>query len=610
MKACYLLSHLRMWLPLLAFLPLSLNAQMFTLATDAGDAVTDILPSVGGSWNDLNQDGYPELLITGFDVARNNRLYLNLQDGSYSALLNSPFTQTPGTWGSVIGLLGDCDNDGDDDVMLCSYRDNTGQKLPLWLLKNSGAPDYGLSPDTAFSSPLGSYPTASWVDYDLDGDLDLFAGAANGATDLFYRNDGPGGFTRIDSLSFLKFRSGFITHDNWIDLDEDGDLDLYIANYTAPNANTFHRSFLIETGDPNYFVPLAIEGLTGLSGANIGVNWIDYDNDGDLDAYLNHFNARDRFFRNDTSYFFTEITGEPMLDVSAYTNFNIWGDFNNDGRPDLALAHQQGGSSKGKVYLNEENGFRLLSSQEAGDISTTNITQAQSAGLADHDNDGDLDIYVVNTVSTSIPAPNFLFRNETGNQNNWLQVRLRGTESNRNGYGSRVYATAVIEGDTVRQMRYLSGGTTSYSFQESTLLHFGLGDAQEVIALEVRWLSGTVDICKGVSANQRIEIEEGACLASAVEEPEAREADFQWLGLYPNPGSTSLACDLVLERTTRLYWRLADESGRACLSDSSVLHKGRHQLTLPAGTLPAGRYTVELWTQKGRAAGAWVKISR
>ena len=292
-------------LGLLAVFPVVLSAQMFSEATDAGDPVSDNLPSVGGSWNDLQNDGYPELLITGFDVGRNNRLYLNQGDGTFTTRLNSPFTQTPGLWGSVVGLGGDPDNDGDDDVLLCSYRDNNQQQVPLQLLLNSGPPDYELSVDTLFTAPPGSYPSATWVDYDLDGDLDIFVGAASGSTDLFYRNEGNGAFIRLDTLSFLKFRSGFITHDSWVDLDEDGDLDLHIANYSAPNTNTFHRSMLKETGDPNYFLPASIPRLTNQSGANIGVNWIDYDNDGDLDLYQNLFNAKDRFFRNDGDLVFT-----------------------------------------------------------------------------------------------------------------------------------------------------------------------------------------------------------------------------------------------------------------------------------------------------------------
>ena len=205
-----------------------------------------------------------------------------------------------------------------------------------------------------------------------------------------------------------------------------------------------------------------------------------------------------------------------MLDVFAYTNYNVWADFDNDGDPDLALAHQQGGSSKGKVYQNDGGDFTLLPEAEAGAISTTFVVLAQAAGTADFDADGDVDIYVANTTSQAAPAPNFLFRNETGSQNNWLKVKLKGTASSRSGYGSKVFVTAVIGGDTVRQMRYVTGGTASYSFQSTTVQHFGLGDAEEVVAVEVQWLSGALDRCTGVGVNQQVEIEEGSCLVSGV----------------------------------------------------------------------------------------------
>lgn len=602
-NACFLLPILVCSL----IFPFALCGQMFSEANNAGDAVSDNLPSVGGSWDDLNNDGYPELLVTGFDVGQNNRLYLNQQDGTYLSQLNTPFTQTPGNWGSVIGLLGDCDNDGDNDVMLCSYRDNNGQKLPLQLLQNEGMPDFSLTRDTLFTSPNGSYPTASWVDYDLDGDLDFFAGAASGATDLFYRNEGSGTFIRLDSLSFLTFRSGFITHDSWVDIDEDGDLDLYISNYSAPNANTLHLSMLVETGDPNYFVQTDIPGLTGEPGANIGVNWIDFDNDGDLDLYQNHYNARDRFFRNDGNLVFVEMMDHPMLDVVAYTNFNIWADYDNDGDLDLALAHQQGGSSKGKIYRNQEGEFTLLSSEEAGAISSTFVAQAQSGGVADYDADGDVDIYVVNTVSQAVAAPNFLFRNETDNQNNWLKVKLKGTNSSPNGFGSKIFVSAIINGDTVRQMRFVSGGTTSYSFQESTIQHFGLKDAEVVLTLEVHWLSGPIDVCTDITANQLIEIEEGSCLTNHTESLPGENSDFQLNNLLPNPGGQTLTCHIQSERSSQINWRLINESGQVSMQDTSWLQKGTNQININTALLPTGWYVLEIWTNQSKTARRWLK---
>lgn len=593
----------------LVYQPNSLNAQWFSQANSAGDPVDDNLPSVGGSWNDLNNDGYPDLLITGFDQGQNNRLYLNQQDGSYITRSVTPFTQTPGNWGSVVGLTGDYDSDGDDDVMLCSYRDNTFQKLPLRLLINQGSPGYELIPDSNFITPIGSYDSGSWLDYDLDGDLDFHAGAANNSTDLFYRNEGNGSFLRLDTLSFLKFRSGFIVEIAWIDLDQDGDLDLYTANYTAPNANTFHKSMLMESGDPNYFVQVEIPGLTGEPGANIGYNWIDYDNDGDLDLYLNHYGGKDRFFRNEGGLNFTEILDQPMLNILVNTNFNVWGDFDNDGDLDLALAHQQAGSSKIKIYANANGNFSLLSNTEAGDIALANINSAQAAGVADHDNDGDLDLYITNTINTAIGAPNFLFENEIGDDQNWIKIKLNGTTSNRNGYGAEIYVTAVISGDTIRQMRHVSGGTTSHAFQDCTIQHFGLGEAKEVISMEVHWLNGNVDVCTELAVNQEFEVIEGMCFPTAVNEQSILPNEIKWLELFPNPGSNNLTCTLILPETTHLHWRIIDENGKQYLEDSSIFQAGQYHIPMQTKPLPAGWYVIEFWTDKGgHLSRRWVKI--
>lgn len=607
MQKAFLFSFVQIFV-LVWIVPQTVHAQLFIEATNAGAPVTDNLPSVGGSWNDINNDAYPDLLITGFDVSRNNRLYLNQQDGTYETQIESPFTQTPGLWGSVVGLLGDYDNDGDEDVMLCSYVDNNFQGLPLWLLVNQGAPDYNLKPDTTFTSPKGSYPGMSWVDYDLDGDLDFFAGAANSSTDLFYKNEGDGSFTRLDTLSFLKFRSGFITHSSWIDLDLDGDLDLYVANYTSPNANTFHKSMLKETGDANYFVTTPIAGLTAVNGANIGANWIDYDNDGDLDIYLNHFNAKDKLFRNDGNLIFTEITDEPMLEVVAYSNFNIWADFDNDGDLDMALTHQTGNMSKGKVYQNEAGHFTQLSNEEAGDIATASIANAQAAGAADHDLDGDMDIYISNTVNPTTGAPNFLFQNESNNENNWLKIKLKGESSNPNGYGSKVFVTALINGDTVRQMRYAAGGPTTYSFQESTVLHVGLGDAETVISVEVQWLSGIVDVCTEITPNQQLEMVEGACMISGIEEVNSEKIDFKFDNLYPNPSAQELNCSVVLYQNTPLHWQLIDIDGKVQKAGKVSLLAGKHQISIPVQALPNGWYNVELWTKHQKISKNWVKL--
>lgn len=588
--------------------------QPFKHITTAGPVGTQTLASVGGSWNDVDGDGFDDLLITGFAGQLNNRHYSNLQDGVFAEDPNSAFMLTPGNWGCVVGLVGDYDNDGDQDVMMCSYEDENHQPVPLRLLTNLGG---GAFQPISSIFEKGSFPSGTWVDYDLDGDLDFFAAAANGSTDLFYQNTGAdlSSWLLMDTLSFLKFRSGFITHDSWVDLDEDGDLDLYIANFGPPgnNANTYHRSMLHETGDPNYFIETQLPGLTGENGANIGVNWVDYDNDLDLDIYLNYYLGKDRLYRNDGSGVFTQIAGLPMLNVTAYTNFNTWADFDLDGDLDLVLAHQLGGTSMAKIYRNEHipapgvlpGSFTLLDETASGDLSQAVITNAQSAGYADYDNDGDVDLYIVNTTNQNLGAPNFLFKNEQAIGNNWLKIKLVGSLSNRNGYGASIRVTALIAGDTVRQMRFVSGGTGSYSFQNSIEQHFGLGDADTVISLEIGWPSGQSDFCTNLSANQSLIFEEGGCLNSSVDGGTNR----QMIRLSPNPGNeNTVEVSFGMNMLHPVHWLLFEPGGRQRASGiiEPLNDRNKTYLTLPSN-LQSGLYFIVFSGAGSRIVLPWVK---
>jgi hypothetical protein len=517
----------------------------------------------------------------------------------------------------VIGLVCDYDNDGDNDIMMCSYEDETHQPVPLRLLTNLGNGQF-----QPLSSIFlqGSFPSGTWVDYDLDGDTDFFAAGANGTTDVFYKNTGndPNEWQLNDTLSFLKFRQGFITHDSWVDLDEDGDLDLYIANYGPPgnNANTFHRSMLKESGNPDYFVETPVSGLTGENGANIGVNWVDYDNDGDLDLYLNYFQAKDRLYRNEGNLVFTQIAGLSMLNVTAYTNFNTWADFDLDGDQDLVLSHQLGGSSKAKLYRNEHipadgmlpGSFTLLNEAAGGELNQASIANAQSGGCADYDNDGDMDLYIVNTTNQSVGAPNFLFRNDQNLNRHWLKIKLQGQVSNRNGYGAIIRVNALIAGDTVRQMRLVSGGTNSYSFQNSAVQHFGLGDADSLLSVEVYWPSGLVDVCTGLAADQLLFFSEGDCLVNAIFTAQLPKTERLIRSLSPNPGHENLLhVQIFTSREGPVRWRLLDTRGLPAAAGERRMNAGAGKFELPVQTLPAGVYFFVVETGYGYDVKPWLR---
>ena len=177
----------------------TLQAQFFTRVTDVGPLVTDAFLSTGASWNDINNDGWPDLLALG---ETGNHFYLNNGDGTFSLLTKEPFSTSLGV--GNIGIWADYDNDGDEDLYLGNFVTEPGgtELAPNALYQNAGPPDFDLTA-IDLGDGLNASPSASWVDYDQDGDVDLFsAGAAetrNGppTRDLFYRQDDPTTFSRL-----------------------------------------------------------------------------------------------------------------------------------------------------------------------------------------------------------------------------------------------------------------------------------------------------------------------------------------------------------------------------------------------------------------------------
>ena len=193
----------------------NLLAQFFTRVTDIGPIVTDRFLSTGASWNDLNNDGYLDLYALSEEE---KHFYLNNGDSTFSEITSGHFLMNFGV--GNLGLWGDYNNDGYLDMYLCNFvtvpRGNT--IAPNFLYKNSGSPDFTLDV-VDIGNDLNACPSASWVDYDQDGDLDLFAAGASisqggsSTTDIFYRNNGNDNFQRLEYLPFLQLRRGFGTHE-------------------------------------------------------------------------------------------------------------------------------------------------------------------------------------------------------------------------------------------------------------------------------------------------------------------------------------------------------------------------------------------------------------
>jgi len=263
----------------------------------------------------------------------------------------------------------------------------------------------------AMAESANSRMAPTWVDYDGDGDLDLHILTKSGYADRLYRNDGAGGFTEVASGPLADMGSNWECA--WADYDNDGDQDVYISK--ALEANTLLRN------DGGGIFTDVTSGPLGDLGHGKAVAWADYDLDGDLDLYLGNQDGTNRLFRNDSDSGFVDVTvpplDDPSLNVATYSV--NWGDFDDDGDPDLYLSDIRGSGTQNWLLRNDgDSGFV--------DITPPSLLEpipSLPAAWVDFDNDLDLDLY-----SGEYGEDNRLFRNDGGSlvETSHLMVRDHG----------------------------------------------------------------------------------------------------------------------------------------------------------------------------------------
>jgi len=512
------------------------SAQYFTQNSNAGDYTSIALSQAGACLVDYNNDGFVDIIVAGYDNSSENRtrVYLNNTDKTFSALNSSDIYEI-GNGGPLL-IAGDYDNDGDSDIYKLNFQDASGNAVNNVLYENSGEPNFDILQTTlvGVSGEENYSGSGTWVDYDLDGDLDLFATGAIGTSDLFYRNDN-GMFTSITSLAFIQSRAWFITTDTWFDFDGDGDLDVYFSNFQG-NPNKLYLSQLIESGNPNSFIELQVGGITNNGGNNIGCNWIDYDNDLDLDLFVNYFDEQDRLYRNNGDNTFTMITNQPMFQNNGWTTVNSWSDYDNDGDLDLYINIDDGSSFSGFLYENDGGGqFSEVNSALAGDI-TNAIVSPQGGGWLDYDNDGDMDLTVITCCATfpnGAPVSNIIYENTVGQNNNYSKIYLEGIQANKSGIGAEVQLKATIDGNSYWQTRRINGGVDSFGMQEEQMAHFGLGNATVIDSLIIKWPSGVIDMCENLPIGS-IKMTEENCIPTLLGVDDLIEESLA-IKVYPNP---------------------------------------------------------------------------
>lgn len=497
----------------------------------------------GVAFFDYDNDGWTDIFVMngnrleGFPKGAEptNHLYKNNKNGTFTDVTDKANLRRTG-WGSGV-TVGDYNNDGNEDLFLTYYGQNV-------LYRNRGNGSFeDVTAKAGF--PIGNIRWGSgttFIDYDRDGDLDLFVanylkfdvktapepGKGGNCfwkgipvncgpkglpfdTNLFYRNNGDGTFSDVSDASGIAKVTGRYSMTAIVtDYNNDGWQDIYVA--CDSTSSTMYRN-----NKDGTFTDVSLESGTaynedGNAQAGMGVTIGDYDNDGFADIFKTHF-ADDLpiLYKNSGRDFFDDASRMAGFDHTRYVQWGTgFADFDNDGWQDILTVtgnvypeiekyfKEYPHRSPRLLYQNLGNGrFKDVSMSAGTGISEPKSSRGSAYG--DFDNDGDVDALVMN-----MNEPPLLLRNDLKSENNWLKIKLVGVKSNRSAIGSRV----VVKFGTQKQRQEVMSQTSYYSHNDIRL-HFGLGKEKQVESIEIHWASGDVETLKNVAANQIITIKEG-----------------------------------------------------------------------------------------------------
>jgi hypothetical protein len=469
---------------------------------DISGVTTDHASTGGVSWVDYDGDGNLDLFVTnGYDVSAEapagqpNRLYRNDGNGGFLEIANGVLAFSKGI--SSGNTWGDYDNDGDLDAFITNQQDQNNL-----LFQNEGDGNFVSVDDEPQVIDSGHSYAATWVDVDGDGWLDLFVangGMSHLGKNSLYRGTGNGHFEKITEGDFVTDEAATCGI-AWGDYDNDGDLDLFLANqgFTPPaNNNVLYRN----DGD---WVFARIEDLPVVSDGQpaCAATWVDIDNDLDLDLHVTTmYGLANLLYLNDGTGALTPVEGSPLTLDGGHGYGANWEDYDNDGDIDVVVANW---GAAPDFYSNDGHG--KFARSRPGALGGS-IQYAGAIASGDFDADGDVDVLVGNWPNNPGSGElNSLYRNR-GEGGHWLRIRLVGTTSNRSGIGARVLLTSRPDVETVIQMREVTA-QMGFRGQSDLSPHFGLGSADEALSIEVRWPSGKVSTLVDVAADQIVEVVE------------------------------------------------------------------------------------------------------
>ncbi|MFC1573043.1 CRTAC1 family protein, partial [Candidatus Eisenbacteria bacterium] len=487
--------------------------QIYTIS-DAGD-VLNVYENRGASmdavWGDYDNDGHLDLYVTKWGW---NILYRSNGDGTFTDVTGKAGVGDRGNGNAAVWF------DFNDDGFLDLYVGNYFRDVHLWSLRDA---------------------------HQMHEDFET---ARDGGTNKLYRNNGDGTFSEIAKEVGVD-DTGWTLDVGVGDYDNDGDLDLV-------NANDFGQDRVFRTNADGTFTNVTDTVIGWDTNKGMNVDFGDYNNDGWLDLYITNIWTKEyvregnQLYRNMGDGTFSDVSFETNVYDAGWCWAGRFWDFDNDGHLDIMVANGYISGDKDHEYFTDlaievtKPGFNPRDAQMwpelanktfsgyepsrvwrnqgnetftevAHDLGLADVRDGRGLAIADFDNDGDLDVYISNQGQECA-----LYRNDIGNQRNWLQVELEGTNCNRDAIGTRVTVTC----GSLTQIRELEGGNGDHS-QCPYRMHFGLADHVQVNLLEIRWPTGHVERHENLSVNQLLQFTENTPAAVLEERRQIKEAEIE-----------------------------------------------------------------------------------
>jgi photosystem II stability/assembly factor-like uncharacterized protein len=539
---------------------------------------TTIASSFGVNWVDYDSDGFDDIFLVNDGP---NMLYKNNKDGTFRRITSGSIVTDDEP--SRSASWADYNNDGHIDCFIS----NGVKDVYNSLYRNNGDGTFFKITDGNIVEDYGDYRNSAWADFDNDGDLDLYVTEVSEEyPNILYINDGRNFAKSKDTVIGSKADRTY--NCGWCDFDNDGDVDIYLANAGADN--------LFEQVRPGEFALVGSNRIDANMGSAVSCSWGDYDNDGWMDLFVVNYDRPNVLYHNDGDGSFTPVTAPGISTDNKISKGSGWADYDNDGDIDLFVVNRDS-------YL-------FYTNDGAGNFTKDEMSEfiyhggnALAVAWGDKQNNGALDLVIASYDQQSLIYDNIL------KQNNWFKIRCAGNKtSNRSALGAKIKIVTTVNNQTRSQIRHISAAS-GHAAQNSLVQHFGLGPATMVDSIIIHWPSGKKQILLNKAANQRITVLESGTDFVEMANDNSSPKHYRLAQNYPNPFNPTTTIEYEIPENTFVTVNIFDANGQHV---KTLVHEekpaGFHSITWDGknkhGTTAAsGLYVYKMSTENFKSVG-------